>query len=96
MVSVSLYLHYSLWNRQKKSDSFNGVCFNDLLLTGTEAWVYRLKIADQFSKAEKKPMEIDGIPQAFAKTVENFQYYYILAAGHMVINYLYQPTVGSS
>lgn len=56
----------------------------ELLLTGTEAWVYRLKIADQFSNAKKEPMEIDGIPQAFAKTAKTFQYYYILAAGHMV------------
>ncbi|XP_076453071.1 retinoid-inducible serine carboxypeptidase-like isoform X2 [Babylonia areolata] len=51
---------------------------------GTEAWVYRLKIADQFSKAKKNAMEINGIPQAFAKIAKNFEYYYILAAGHMV------------
>ncbi|KAL8618784.1 hypothetical protein ACOMHN_000212 [Nucella lapillus] len=51
---------------------------------GTEQWVYRLKIADQFSKAQKKPMVIDGIPQAFVKAAKNLEFYYILAAGHMV------------
>ncbi|KAK7111493.1 hypothetical protein V1264_011115 [Littorina saxatilis] len=51
---------------------------------GTEAWVYRLAIADQFSKAKKEVMELQGIPQAFVKVAKNFEYYYILAAGHMV------------
>lgn len=51
---------------------------------GTEQWVYRLKIADQFAKAKKKPMVIGDIPQAFVKIAKNFEYYYILAAGHMV------------
>ena len=61
-------------------------------MTGTEAWVYRLKIADQFSKAKKEPMEINGIPQAFVKVAKTFEYYYILAAGHMVKHYLDQNT----
>ena len=37
-------------------------------------------------------MEINGIPQAFVKMAKTFQYYYILAAGHMVKHYLDQNT----
>ncbi|KAK7507841.1 hypothetical protein BaRGS_00000806, partial [Batillaria attramentaria] len=51
---------------------------------GTEAWVYRLSNSDKFRAAKKEPIKIKGIPQAFVKTAGNFQYYWILAAGHMV------------
>lgn len=51
---------------------------------GTEAWVYRLSNTDRFRAAEKEPIKIDGIPQAFVKRADNFQFFWILAAGHMV------------
>lgn len=51
---------------------------------GTEAWVYRLQIADLFYQANKTPIEMDNHPVAFVKMAKNFQYYYMLASGHMV------------
>lgn len=53
------------------------------VMTGTEAWVYRLNITDEFRKAEKVPIKIRDIPVAFVKAFKNFKYYWILAAGHM-------------
>ncbi|XP_046553746.1 retinoid-inducible serine carboxypeptidase-like [Haliotis rubra] len=51
---------------------------------GTEAWVYRLKIADMFREATRKPILTKGVTNGFVKTAKNFSFYWILKAGHMV------------
>ncbi|XP_071105391.1 retinoid-inducible serine carboxypeptidase-like [Haliotis cracherodii] len=51
---------------------------------GTEAWVYRLQIADMFRQAIRTPLMVHGITNGFVKTARNFSFYWILKAGHMV------------
>ncbi|KAL4237914.1 Retinoid-inducible serine carboxypeptidase [Mactra antiquata] len=53
---------------------------------GTEQWVYRLSNADTFRKAKRKPIldPITKLTSGFVQSVDNFSFYWILDAGHMV------------
>lgn len=53
---------------------------------GTEAWVYRLTNADKFRDADRKPIlhPVTDLTSGFVKTADNFSFYWILDAGHMV------------
>ncbi|XP_041363466.1 retinoid-inducible serine carboxypeptidase-like [Gigantopelta aegis] len=51
---------------------------------GTEAWVYRLKVADEFRKAKRDDMKVGVINNGYVKKTKNFSFYWILSAGHMV------------
>ncbi|XP_052817805.1 retinoid-inducible serine carboxypeptidase-like [Mya arenaria] len=53
---------------------------------GTEQWVYTLSIADKYREASRKPIldPVSHLTSGFVKTVDNFSFYWILDAGHMV------------
>ncbi|XP_066291918.1 retinoid-inducible serine carboxypeptidase-like isoform X1 [Branchiostoma lanceolatum] len=53
---------------------------------GTEAWVHRLKWPGlaQFDTKKWKPITSKGKTVGFVKTEDNFSFYWILDAGHMV------------
>ncbi|KAL3878075.1 hypothetical protein ACJMK2_035707 [Sinanodonta woodiana] len=54
--------------------------------TGTEAWVYRLDIAENFRKATRIPVfnPATKLTSGFVQSAKNFSFYWILDAGHMV------------
>lgn len=53
---------------------------------GTEAWVSRLSNADKFLVAERKAIlnPVTKLTSGFVKKVDNFSFYWVLDAGHMV------------
>ncbi|XP_050391010.1 retinoid-inducible serine carboxypeptidase [Patella vulgata] len=53
---------------------------------GTESWVNRLNIAEEFNSASRKPIlnPMTDLTSGFVKKAKNFSFYWILDAGHMV------------
>ena len=54
--------------------------------TGTERWVQRLKWPglQKYNNASRQQMKSGKTPVAFLKQYDNFSFYWILDAGHMV------------
>lgn len=53
---------------------------------GTEAWVYRLTNSEAFQQADRKPIldPVTRLTSGYVKTADNFSFYWILDAGHMI------------
>jgi len=58
-----------------------------LLSSGTEIWVNTLSIADKYRVAKRTSIinPTTKYPGGYVKTVDNFSFYWILDAGHMVL-----------
>lgn len=75
---------------------FPSICSQCCLLspTGQEAWIRKLKWPDldQFSQKRWKPLYVSPesmVTAAFHKAYENFAFFWILKAGHMVSNKIF-------
>ncbi|XP_060586124.1 retinoid-inducible serine carboxypeptidase-like [Ruditapes philippinarum] len=53
---------------------------------GTEEWVHRLEIAQEFRDAKRSPIldPLTRLTSGYVKKAKNFSFYWILDAGHMV------------
>ena len=54
--------------------------------SGTEEWVHTLKIADRYRAAKRIPIQdpTTKVVLGYVKSIDNFSFYWILDAGHMV------------